>query len=312
MKQQMIIEKVKADEITEDIKPDFPRMPQLYLELFENKKKIKQDLINKDYEPPKVPEKLEEPEVQEEPVSDNNPFDAVTRSPTPTPTPVTPTSVRSARATPVNRAVPTLKELETKTGFTRTKAFPDVERLPEEDENAKREMLFRFDLLKKTYPKSTIQKPSIHETLSAITRQYDEALRSLSTSETVGNYKQYLMFAFMGIEWFCGKILKIEMKGYTEHQCEQMHKYEKFLVLIGEKNYLPSGKKWPVEAQLLVTVLMQTALFVVMRSLFKGVDVAILKSVNEVRAETAAASGPTKRKMRGPSINLDDLEEVKG
>ena len=114
---------------------------------------------------------------------------------------------------------------------------------------------------------------------------------------------------------YAGKVLKIDMKGYVNQQCSQMHVYEKYLFEIGQKNYIPNKKSWPVEIQLLFTVIVQTAFFILMRNLFKSGDV--IKAVNEARMPAAPTAAPpaggttapaqTKHKMRGPTIQLKDL-----
>lgn len=217
----------------------------------------------------------------------------------------------------VERKLPTLKELEQQNIFKSDKLPLNADRFKDNNEDKKREILMKFDLLKRTYPRAQIPKVSIHEDYTSLERQYETTLYNLSIENSVDNYKQYLTFGFMGIEWFCGKILKMNMEGYAEHQSSQMHIYEKFLVQIGQKNYIPTKKSWPVEVQLLFTVLVQTALFVMMRNLFKGAGSNILRKVNEARMPSAGENmttmnpgAPPKRAMRGPTINLNDLPQV--
>jgi hypothetical protein len=115
----------------------------------------------------------------------------------------------------------------------------------------------------------------------------------------------------MGMEYVLGKWLHLDMKGFTEQQVMNMTKYEKLLLEIGERNYIPSGKKWPVELRLLVLVVINTAFFVISKSLFKGAGANILDAVNSLRVpenikpETAGA----RPKMQGPKIDLNELPD---
>lgn len=318
---EYIIEKVPLEARAVDVEPDFPRLPQLYLEFLENKNKIKPELVNKEYDPPEPAEtpasepKLEPataPETDSEPEPESDADSVRTAAPESVKkqlreilketTPAS--SVSSRRATP-RRKLPSLKELEQQNVFTRDKLPLNADRLQDEDEDKKRELMLKFDLLKRTYPRAQIPKISIHEDYKTLERQYESTLYNLSVDNSVDNYKQYLTFGFIGIEWFCGKVFKMDMKGYADHQCAQIHIYEKFLVQIGQKNYMPTKKSWPVEVQLLITVLVQTALFVLMRGIFKGTGANIIKAVNEARVP--AAEPDERPKMRGPTVNLNDL-----
>jgi hypothetical protein len=80
-----------------------------------------------------------------------------------------------------------------------------------------------------------------------MTRSYEDTVRRLSVDSTVESYKRYLIGAFMLIEYALGRWLKLDMKGYTQQQIVSMSSYEKLLIEIGERSYMPEGEQWSVE-----------------------------------------------------------------
>ena len=67
---------------------------------------------------------------------------------------------------------------------------------------------------------------------------YEDTLRKLSLDSNVENFKQYLIYGFMGIEFVLGRFLKLDMEGFTQQQIISMSSYEKLLIELGEKSYI--------------------------------------------------------------------------
>ena len=396
-KQQIKVVKVPRTTRPSNYPQVFPRMPRLYLELIENKSKIQQDLINKEYVPTNIsPNNRETPKFSKpinknvekyldvkpkskeldkrldmllgdsedsdedspkrtenkfiDAMSDDEKLDSKIGSdndsdsddsqelsnrlekllkydkddsdssvsgyassvesykkkiPTPTRTSASPNfQYKSVKRTP-----PTLAELQQQGGYQPRSQLRDINQVMEnefENEDSKREILFKFDLLRKSYPGSNIPEYTIHTDLRSLQRSYDDSVRRLSLDSTVESYKTYLVYGFMGCEFLFGNFLGFDMQGFTQQQIIQMHSYEKLLIELGEKSYVPSGSKWPVELRLLFMIIMNAAFFLVSKMMMKKTGANLMGMINSMNKTKSQPSAP-KRKMRGPSINYNDI-----
>jgi hypothetical protein len=228
-------------------------------------------------------------------------------------------SVRSKSSFPNHSAVnspPTLAELAAGGGYIPRNELRDINQNfsaqnEQQEEDTKRELLFKFDLLKKSYPASSIPEYSIHTDLSTLEKSYADSVRRLSLDSSVENYKTYLMYGFMGCEFVFGHFLGFDMQGFTQQQLVSMHSYEKLLIELGEKSYVPTGSKWPVELRLLFMIIMNAAFFIISKMLMKKTGANLMGMMNGLNTtSSSSATGIPKRKMRGPSVDLNDLPNL--
>lgn len=212
---------------------------------------------------------------------------------------------------------PTLSELESKGNLFRPNEIREVRqptKFEQEEEDLKRELMFKIDLLKKSYPNSTIPEFSIHSEYGTMKKTYDSTVKRLSLDSTVDNYKTYLIGAFMGCEFVLGNYLGFDMEGFTQQQILTMSTYDTLLIELGEKSYIPQGSNWPVEIRLLGLVLINVAFFIFGKIVLKKTGsnfIGMLNSMNNKTASQTTSSIPAqKRRMKGPDISLDEIPEV--
>jgi len=307
----------------------------MYLELIENKSKIKPNLVDKEYIPSKKERKEEksdpEPEPEPEPEAEDTDREREPdrdrddrekekqesdneRSP--------PKSSRSSPEKEEDDGLSSrLKELlkdkidvkETKLNddeihtaprlseisggsYLPKKQMADVSKQTFDDEDLKRELLFKFDLLRKSYKNANIPEFSIHSDYSTMQRTYDSTIRQVNVDNNIETYKSYLITGFYITEFVLGYWLKFDMQDFTKQQIVNMSKYEHLLIELGEKNYVPEGSKWPVEIRLLFTIIINAAIFIVTKMVMKKIGSNLFNMTEEPQ--------PPKRRMRGPDVNL--------
>lgn len=380
-----IVKKALREPI-KDVRPSFPPLPMLYLELFENKNKIKQDLINKDYVPQQVvshptasvkkdveeaftpPSKKEddsisisesdkektkadthsesesgsdtesvsdtesesdsEPDVklkkdddsESESGSDSDSDNSISESVSQK------NSVserllellgdkksietKPSRFTPYkDHLPPSLKELEKQGQYQPTAELRNINQISStevDEEDKKRDLLFKFDMLRQSNPLAqNIPEFSLHSNLHEMQKEYDNTVKKLHLTSTVESYKKYMIGGFALVEYVLGNYMGFDMQGFTQQQIMSMNSYEKLLIEMGEKSYVPTGSKWPVELRLMFLVIINAGFFIVGKMLMKKTGSDFLTMMNNTVSPPAPEK--PKRKMRGPNIDLENL-----
>lgn len=203
---------------------------------------------------------------------------------------------------PDSRQPPPIKEIKKTFGEDKPNfhIIENYETTKDEDDQ-KRELLFKFHRLKKTYPKVNLPEFNMLSNHDNMRRTYDSTVKNLAIDSTVETYKSYLMMGFMGCEIVLGKI-GFDMEGYTQQQTLYMNKYEKLLIELGEKSYVPSSiNKWPVEIRLMALVLFQTTIFIVAKIIAKKTNVNLLQMYNSVNGAYEETQQKNKERLNTSS-----------
>lgn len=205
--------------------------------------------------------------------------------------------------------VPRLSELEKDGKIRNTKVVPNMGQIDqitaEEEEDLKRELLFKFELLKKSYKNIEIPEFSIHSNVKHMNESYENLLRHVSLDSSVENYKNILIGGFMLFEFILGTWLKFDMSGFTQQQILNMCQYERLLIELGEKSYVPEGKQWPVEFRLLGLVVMNAVIFIISKMILKNTGSDLMGMMNHVKQQPVVNTNTPKKKMKGPSVDID-------
>ena len=206
------------------------------------------------------------------------------------------------------RDIPKLSELEKRGEVRTTKHVPTIhEKLhPEEEDELKRELLFKFELLKKSYKDVSIPEFTMYSEYKNMSQTYENLLRQVTMDSNVQSYKSFLIGGFLLFEFILGVWLKFDMSGFTQQQILNMNQYERLLIELGEKSYVPGGSQWPVEMRLLCMILFNAVVFIISKVVLKrtGQDMVNMMNTPFVSQKSQRME---KKKMKGPSIQLDDF-----
>jgi len=286
----------------------FPRMPTLYLELLENKTKVRRELLNKLYTPPPAPPKPEEPPHDssfEQQVQSSHEENIVGESGgegggrEDSSEKVIEDQLNTLlgedkQQTAATAPPPSLHELQQKKKVTINNSY----NYAEEDEETQKErnaVYFKYEVLRRMHPNASIPEFTLYSDPKLMSQKYEMLTKKLSLDSSVENWKRYMIVFVMGCEVVLGKI-NFDMEGFAQQQIMSMNTYDQLLVEMAEKSYVPSGSKWSPEIRLFMMLTMNVVLFVVSKMIFKKTGTNLLGTINSM-------TNTAERSMKEPTMS---------
>lgn len=320
--------------------------PRLYLELVENKERVRQDLINKEYVPPEPKEislsDLEDDVIQveteeknqtndqvsetgydsdnenmdhtnteyeygvkENNFEDNKTDETVNNKPEVKSDNNTVKGLESRideilKSEKVNP--PSLSQISDKRFY---RDISQVSRVEVNEDDKKRELLFKFDLLKRQYKdfSSIIPEYNIYSDLQSMQKSYDSTLQRVMLDSGVEDYKNYFQKGCFAVE-FALNYFGFDISGFTTDQMSKMNSYERLLYELCAKHYNPNGSSIPVELRLFGMILINAAMFIGMRIMMKKLNTSSFTQSSTPTAQnytSVQSDNQLPKKMKGPS-----------
>jgi hypothetical protein len=147
----------------------------------------------------------------------------------------------------------------------------DVTYTAQDEIEKRRDLMFRFDILRKSYKEASIPEISQFMDVETLDKMYQDTVRRVALDSKVESYRRFLNMGFMGMELLFSNILKIDMTGFAKQQMASMNSYEKILIELGEKSLLDKTKsQFPAEVRLLFTIVMNAVIFVMTKAIMGG------------------------------------------
>ncbi len=145
------------------------------------------------------------------------------------------------------------------------------------EDQEKRELLAKINLFKLSYSESSLtQDFSMNTDIGYMRECYTTALKQVKISEKHLFFRKLLGAYYIGLEVFCGKVLKMDMKGFAEMQMKTIKSYDKYLLEICHKRYLPDApESIAVEWRFFGALMIQTAGFILVSKLL-GKNAAVM------------------------------------
>lgn len=173
--------------------------------------------------------------------------------------------------------------------------------------------IWKWRLLKRSYPtRKDLPEYNEHSDFHTMRTSFHRTMKDLQLEDNIESYRTYLVFGWIGIEYFATQHLGIDMSGFTKSQTRMMHKYEKLLIELGQRPYSQWGANLPVEVRLLGLILIQAGFFYlakVVSSKFGSTVAEMFKGITG-QPPVETPSGP-KRKMRGPRTKVEDIRNMR-
>lgn len=140
----------------------------------------------------------------------------------------------------------------------------------EEQEKCRMHFMCKFESIKNLYPERNITIPSETLALDVVHDLYENEIKQIFLKQNADDWEIYLFLMFFGVEVFLYKYLNIDTKfEYLISQFNNLSKYKRLLIELGEKNYMQAGSASSPEWKLLWFSAFQAIAFIIFHFLSK-------------------------------------------